>query len=70
MAELVEVIRLLEREVAVERACCVIADDGCPDESSLLGTRDGYLNLALALLRFVADVDAGKCRHGGRLCLG
>jgi hypothetical protein len=59
MAELAEAIRLLERQVAIRRACCVIADDGCPDESSLLGTHDGYLNLALALLRFVAEADAG-----------
>ena len=28
----------------------------------MLGTRDGYLNLALALLRFVAEADAGGCR--------
>ena len=64
MSRLEEAIRLIEHQVAVKRACCVIVDEGCPDESSLLGTRDGYLNLALALLRFVADVDAGGCRDG------
>jgi hypothetical protein len=61
MSELLGAIRLIEQEVAVRQARCVIADDGCPDESSLLGTRDGYLNLGLALLRFVADADAGGC---------
>jgi hypothetical protein len=63
MSGLAEAIRLVEREVAVRNARCVIADEGCPDESSLLGTRDGYLNLALALLEFVAEVDAGGCRE-------
>ncbi|HYV63702.1 MAG TPA: hypothetical protein VE958_13555, partial [Bryobacteraceae bacterium] len=59
MSRLAEAIGLIEREVMVKRARCVIADEGCADESSLLGTRDGLLNLALALLRFVADADAG-----------
>src|SRR3954465_5917963 len=62
MSGLLEAIRLIEQQVAVKRARCVIADEGCPDESSLLGTRDGYLNLALAILRFVAEVDVGGCR--------
>jgi hypothetical protein len=62
VSRLVEAIRLIEQEVAVKRARCVIVDEGCPDESSLLGTRDGYLNLALSLLRFVAEADAGGCR--------
>ena len=63
MPGILDAIRLIEKEVAVKRARCVIADEGCPDESSLLGTRDGYLNLALALLRFVADADAGGCNE-------
>src|SRR4051812_26510665 len=62
MTRLGNAIQLIEQEVAVKRACCVIADEGFPDESSLLGTRDGYLNLVLALLRFVAEADAGGCR--------
>jgi hypothetical protein len=62
MSRLLEAIGLIEQQVAVKRARCVIADEGCPDESSLLGTRDGYLNLALAVLRFVAEADAGGCR--------
>lgn len=59
MRELAEAIRLLDQQVAIKQARCVIADEGWPGESSLLGTRDGYLNLALALLRFVADSDMG-----------
>jgi hypothetical protein len=55
-------IDLIEREIAVKRACCVIFDEGCPDESSLMGTRDGYLNLALTLLKLVVDSDRGGCR--------
>ena len=61
MSRLLEAIRLIEQQVAVKQARCVVANEGCPDESSLLGTRDGYLNLALALLRFVAEADAGGC---------
>ena len=61
MSGLVEAIRLIEQEVFVARACCVIADEGWAGESFLLGTRDGYLNLALALIRFVADSDSGSC---------
>jgi hypothetical protein len=68
MTRLHQAIRLIEQEVAVRRARCVIADEGpgTRDESSLLGTRDGYLNLALALLGFVADAEAGGCRGEGQ----
>jgi hypothetical protein len=62
MSALAEAIHLIEQDVLVKRARCVIADEGWPGESSLLGTRDGYLNLALALLRFVTEADAGGCR--------
>jgi hypothetical protein len=65
MSKVAEAIGLIDQEVAVKRARCAIADEGCPEESSLLGTRDGYLNLALALLRFVADADAGECWVAG-----
>ncbi len=58
-SRLVDAIRLIEEEVALKHARCVIADAGCPDESSSYGTREGYLNLVLTLLRFVADVDTG-----------
>ena len=64
MSVLIEAIRLIERQARTPQARCVIADEGAPDESSLLGTRDGYLNLALALLRFVADADAERCATG------
>src|SRR5262245_16680311 len=62
MSPLLEAILLIEQQITVKRACCVSADEGYRDESSLLGTRDGYLNLALAMLRFVAEADAGGCR--------
>lgn len=61
MLGIAEAIQLIEQQVAVKRARCVIVHEGDPDESSLLGTRDGYLNVALALLRFVADMDTGGC---------
>lgn len=67
-SRLLDAIRLIEQEVAVKRARCVIADEGCPDESSLLGTRDGFLNLVLALLRFVAEADAGGCQVAEESC--
>jgi hypothetical protein len=59
MARIQDAIRLIEHEVALKRARCVIVDEGWPGESSLFGTRDGYLNLVLALLRFIADTDNG-----------
>jgi hypothetical protein len=61
MSDLSEAIRLIEGQVVANRARCTIADDGCPDESSLFGTRDGYLNLALALLKFVVAAEEGRC---------
>ena len=64
MSDLTEAIRLIEGQVRTHRARCVIADEGHSDESSLLGTRDGYLNLAVTLLRFVADAEAGRCETG------
>ena len=54
-------IDAVARQVESPQARCVIVDEGFPDESTLMGTRDGYLNLALAMLRFVADADAGRC---------
>lgn len=68
MPDLTEAIHLIEKQVAVIKARCVIADEGFPDESSMFGTRDGYLNLALALLRFVATSDAGgySVKEGGQ----
>ena len=54
-------IREIEALVESPHARCVIVDEGFSDESTLMGTRDGYLNLALCLLRFVADVEANRC---------
>lgn len=56
-----EAINAVARHVGSYHARCAIVDEGTPDESTLMGTRDGYLNLALALLRLVADADAGRC---------
>ena len=61
MSELAEVIRLIEKQLKVREARCAIADEGFPPESSIFGTRDGYLNVAMALLRFVDSSDGGKC---------
>jgi hypothetical protein len=60
MEDLVAAISLIEQQVTTKQARCVIVDEGFPDESSLYGTRDGYLNLTLALLRFLAESDAGN----------
>lgn len=60
MSELNDAIRLIEGQITSARARCVIADDGFPPESSLMGTRDGYLRLAKVLLQFVADADDGR----------
>lgn len=64
VSSLEEAIHAVARQIGSPRACCVIAHEGTPDESTLMGTRDGYLNLALALLRFVADADVGRCEVG------
>ncbi len=65
-ASLEDAIQAVARQVASPRARCLIVNEGAPDESSLMGTRDGYLNLALAILRFVADADAGRCETDGQ----
>jgi hypothetical protein len=62
MSDIADAIHHIERQIALPKARCVIADEGFPDESSLMGTRDGYLNMVLALLRLVAAFDAGR-RH-------
>lgn len=54
-----DAIRLIERQVAAKGARFAIVDEGFPDESSLVATRDGYLNLVLAVLRLVALADEG-----------
>jgi hypothetical protein len=59
------VITVLESEVAVPAACCAIVDEGFPPESSLFGTRDGYLNLAICILRFVSKSDSNDASVSG-----
>lgn len=65
MTELAKVIQFLEQQIAVKSARCVIADDGCANESSLLGTRDGYLKLAVAILELVQQADTGQGEEQG-----
>ena len=50
------IVRLLETEVG-KQARCAIADDGCPIESTLMGTRDGLLNLALTIVQIVNNYE-------------
>ena len=59
--DLVEAARLIATQVAAPTARFAVAHEGDPGEASLMGTRDGLLNLALAVVRFVAAADAG---HG------
>jgi hypothetical protein len=55
--DLLDAIRLIERQVAVPGARFAIANEGSADESSLMGTRDGLLNLVLAVLRLTEAAD-------------
>ena len=57
-----QVLDLVAGLVQRPDACCAIVDDTGPDESSILGTRDGYLNLAYRLLEFVYRSDSGEIR--------
>jgi hypothetical protein len=61
-SDITEAIRLIGRQVATTGAKFAIVDEGCPDESSLMATRDGFLNMALAVLRLVALADEGRAR--------
>jgi hypothetical protein len=53
MNTLPEIIQALQKLIQKPRACCAILSSDCLDESSLMGTKQGYLNLALALLQIV-----------------
>ncbi|WP_309383037.1 hypothetical protein [Cerasicoccus frondis] len=50
--KLQQALELLESSITDDSASCVIASEHT-DESTLLGTKDGYLNLISALLRQV-----------------
>ena len=53
-------IQLIRSEIGCADARCTIpSEGGCADESTLMGTRDAYLGLAVALLELVAGADAG-----------
>ena len=66
-SDLTEAARLIAGQVAAPTARFAVADEGHPDEAALMGTRDGLLNLSLALVRFVAAADAGRgWDDGGR----
>jgi hypothetical protein len=61
MSELDEIAERLNKHIRNDRSCCVMpSDGGHVGESSLMGTRDGYLRLIVSLLTFVADTDAGR----------
>lgn len=53
MNQLTQIIKALQETVRKPKACCAILSSGCVDESSLMGTQQGLLNLALALLQIV-----------------
>lgn len=59
MTKLEEVFQLLTGEIADREARCTIVDEGQCSESSLMATRDGYLRLAEALIKFLIECDAG-----------
>jgi len=58
MNTLPEIITSLQRIVEKPKSrCAILGSDGVLDESSLMGTRDGYLHLAITLLQLVAACD-------------
>ena len=60
MGRIEEALRLVELEIKKHTAVCVICNEGFPDESTLLGTRDGYLNMIRSLLILVAEFDKSR----------
>jgi hypothetical protein len=64
MTALPDILKLLQQAVTNNGTRCAIAGAGTSDESSLLGTRDGLLNLAIEIVRFVAESDAHLVRDG------
>lgn len=57
MNTLPEIVKALQEMVQKPKArCAILSSDGL-FESSLMGTKDGYLNLAIALLQMVAVCD-------------
>jgi len=58
MNRIKQAISLIESEIEKRKASCAIYTDTQPPESTIGGTRDGYLNLIRSLLQLVADSDA------------
>lgn len=54
-----QIIQFLEAQIDREKAACVIVAEASVDDSSLLGTRDGYLHLIVAFLRLIQGADSG-----------
>ena len=60
MRTIEEAVAIIQNHITVKKACfAIVSDGGNTDESSLMSTRDGFLNLALSILEFVAAVDRG-----------
>ena len=53
-------MELISDSIRHPEACCALVDEGYPDETSIMGTRDGYLNLAYRLLEFVHEAESGN----------
>lgn len=54
MSNLLDIIEAIQKKVEQKSAYCLILSSDDVSESSLLGIKDGYLNLAVALLQLVA----------------
>lgn len=63
MTRLPEILGLLRAETDRSARAGIVSDGGRNDESSLLATRDGYLNLAAQILEFVHAVDEGNAEE-------
>ena len=58
MKKIAKAIQIIEEEVVNSKSRCVISSsEGNVSESSILGTRDGYINLALSILLFIQAYD-------------
>ena len=55
-----DAIQIVKEQRARDKARCVIVNESHEGESVMMGTGDGYLNLAIALLTLVDEVDRGQ----------
>lgn len=61
MSELLEIAEKLKLQIRNPRSRCLMpSSGGYVGESSLMGTRDAYLQLIVSLLEFVGDADEGR----------